>query len=95
MSARVRRQKQRHKSGGLWPNDNDHQVQLAVSLIRVYRYKVFSHEHSALVDTELPVYATLEMIASLKAELISGAYLEVEESHLNSGGFYHPSSMKK
>jgi hypothetical protein len=95
MSARVRCQKQRHKSGGLWPYDNDHQVQLTVSLIRVYRYKVFSPEHGAFVDTEIPVYATLEKIASLKAQSISGAYLEVDESHLSSGGFYHPSSMKQ
>lgn len=66
-----------------------------MSVIRVYRYKVFSPEHGTFVDTEFAVYATSEKIASLKAQPIPGVYLEVEESHLTSGGFYHPSNVKQ
>ena len=63
-----------------------------MSLTRVYRYKVFNAEHGAFVDTEFPVYATLEKITSLKAQPIFEAALDIEESQLNAQGFYHPST---
>jgi hypothetical protein len=66
-----------------------------VSSIRVYRYKVFNAEHGAFIDTEFPVYATLEKINSLKAQPILGVCLEIEESQLNPQGFHHPSTLKQ
>jgi len=61
-----------------------------MAIIRVYRYKVFNREHGAVVDTEFPVFATLEKISSLKAQQVLTAWLEIEESQLSSEGFYHP-----
>jgi hypothetical protein len=66
-----------------------------VSLVRVYRYKVFNNEHGAFIDTEFPVYATLEKIASLKAQPILSTSLEIEESQVNPQGFHHPSNLKQ
>ena len=66
-----------------------------MSLIRVYRYRVFNAEHGAFIDTEFPVYATVEKIASLKAQLISGLSLEIEKSEVSSEGFHQPTSAKR
>ena len=60
-----------------------------MSLIRLYRYKIFNNEHGAFVDTEFRVYAPLEKISSLRAQPILEESIEVEESQLNRQGFYH------
>lgn len=48
----------------------------------------------AFVDTEVPVYAPLQKIESLKAQPIANAYLDIEESQLNSQGFHYPPRTK-
>jgi hypothetical protein len=63
-----------------------------MSFVHVYRYRVFNAEYGTFIDTEFPVYATLEKITSLKAQPILGASLEIEESQLNPQGFYHHSA---
>lgn len=60
-----------------------------MSFIRIYRFKIFNEEHGAFVDTELSVYAPLEIITSLRAQPIWEEHIEVEESQLNQKGFYH------
>ncbi len=51
-----------------------------MAFIRVYRYKVFNDEYGTFVNTEFPVYATLEKITSLKAQPILTASIEIEKS---------------
>ena len=63
-----------------------------MSFIRVYRYKVYNAEYGAFVDTEFPVFATLEKIYLLKAQPILEPSLEIEQSQLNPNGFYHYSN---
>ncbi len=58
-------------------------------LIRVYKYKVYSDEHGAFIDTNVSVWATPEKISSLGAQRIEEQFIDVEESKINNEGFYH------
>ena len=63
-----------------------------MSLIRVFRYKVYSDEHGSFVDTKIPVWATAEKISEIGAQSLAETSLEVEGPEISEEGFYHDKS---
>jgi hypothetical protein len=61
-----------------------------MTTIYVFRYKVYSPEHGTHLETDFPVYATLEKIDALKAEPVISSRLEIDETQLNDDGRYQP-----